>query len=65
MSAIAIAQIIRKASKSIRLYLIGRQVVEYSKEDCQNNKIKKRMPVDVAIFTIVLILWMVKGYIYH
>jgi dolichyl-diphosphooligosaccharide--protein glycosyltransferase len=33
MSAIAVAQIIRKAGKSIRLYLIGHQIVENSKVD--------------------------------
>jgi hypothetical protein len=33
MSAIAVAQIIRKAGKSIRLYLIGHQIVDNSKED--------------------------------
>lgn len=56
VSALAVGWIVRKASKAIRHLLVGR---------ADNAKAKNFLPVEFAIFVIVITIWMLRNYILH
>ena len=56
VAAIGVSWIVRRASKSIRFALIGRQ---------DDPRAKSYLPPELAVMSIMVILWMLRNYVLH